>query len=195
MNPGDVILTRSDTWISRAIRNFTSKPGEPALVSHAGIFLCSKHVLEALFSGVKTTRFPQDFVGSEFVIYSPTNINVCQRELLEAKAATFSARRYGYMKIVAQALDWATGTRFFTSKVFTWDRYPYCSFVVAESYKLIDKDFAVPTKSTTPDDILDFVVSHPDKYRLVEGTPALIEDIARVYSSDKDKGNCEEIGG
>lgn len=100
-------------------------------------------------------------------------------------AANFSARSYGYLKIVGQLVDWMTGSNWLSSKVLTWDRYPYCSFIVAEAYWSIGKNFGVPSKSTTPDDILDFCIDHPEKYSIIRGTNALIEDIYRVYKIGK----------
>lgn len=179
MKAGDIILTRDDSFISKAIRRFGREKNEPALVSHAGVFICERHVIEALFSGVKTTLFPRGFWGSEFLVASPLNVNDFQREMIASKALNFSARTYGFTKIFGQALDYLSGSDFFTSKIFVMDRFPICSYVVAEAYAALGKTFGVPTKSTTPDDILDFILDHPDKYHLVEATPQLLHDAAK----------------
>lgn len=154
---GDIILTRSDTWISKLIRRYGREGDELCQVSHAGIFVCKMHVMEALWGrGVTTSKFPEDFQGCTYFVFSPKNVSDLDRERLSRRAMEFSSRGYGYVKIIGQLLDYLFKTDWFTSKLLVWDRYPYCSFIVAECYRAIGKDFGVPSKSTTPDDIWDF---------------------------------------
>lgn len=181
MQQGDIILTRGPGFISRAIRRFGKEDSQEALVSHAGIFISPVFVIEAL-SRVKTNAFPEEFKDSEYVVLSPIDLSVEQRRILALIASKFSARSYGYAKIIGQAADWLTGTNWVTSRLLTWNRYPYCSFLVAEAYGSIGKNFGVPSKSTTPDDILDYCIDHPTKYSIVKGTDILIQDIYRVYN-------------
>ncbi|KKL17977.1 hypothetical protein LCGC14_2480160, partial [marine sediment metagenome] len=182
MRQGDIILTRGSGFISRAIRRFGHEEGQEALVSHAGIFISPMFVIEAL-SRVVTSAFPRDFKekGSQYIVLSPKNVPDEQRRILALIASNFSARSYGYLKIVGQMVDWMIMSNWFSSRVLTWDRYPYCSFLVAEAYRSIGMDFGVPSKSTTPDDILDFCMAHPEKYGIVGGTDILMENIYKVY--------------
>lgn len=180
MRQGDIILTRGSGFISRAIRRFGKENKQEALVSHAGIFISHLFVIEAL-SRVETNAFPEKFKDCEYVILSAKNLSDDQRRILALIASQFSARSYGYLKIAGQLVDWFTNSNWMSSKVLTWDRYPYCSFLVAEAYWSIGKNFGVPSKSTTPDDILDFCIDHPDKYSIVKGTDKLVQDIYRVY--------------
>ena len=193
MKRGDIILTRGSGFISRAIRRFGKEGDQEALVSHAGIFISPMFVIEAL-SRVVTSAFPEDFKGkgAQYVVLSPKNVTDEQRRILALIASNFSARSYGYLKILGQAVDWLTGTNWVTFKLLVWDKYPYCSFLVAEAYRSIGKNFGVPSKSTTPDDILDFCIGHPDKYEIVSGSDILIEDIYRVYGIGKADGQTTE---
>lgn len=184
MKSGDIILTRGSGFVSKAIRRFGREGDQEALVSHAGIFISPLFVIEAL-SRVKTNAFPEKFMDIQYVVLSPISLSVEQRRILGLIASNFSARSYGYLKILGQTADWLTGTNWVTSNMFTWDRYPYCSFLVAEAYGSIGKNFGVPSKSTTPDDILDYCIEHPDKYSIIAGTDILIEDIYRVYNIGK----------
>ena len=191
MKQGDIILTRGPGFISRAIRRFGHEEGQEALVSHAGIFISPTFVIEAL-SRVKTNAFPEKFKDCEYVILSSKNLSLEQRRILALIASNFSARSYGYLKIVGQMVDWMTMSNWFSSRVLTWDRYPYCSFLVAEAYWSIGKNFGVPSKSTTPDDILDFCMAHPEKYSIVGSTEILMEDIFKVYKIGMNDGQAEK---
>lgn len=181
MRIADIILTSSDTWISRAIRRFGKEKGEEALVSHAGIFIDGHHVLEALFRGVVTTTFPDDFQKDEYAIFTPLNLTGADRLAICKRAMSFSARSYGYTKILGQLFDYTTNTDWFTSKIFTWDRYPVCSYVVAEGYSFVGKNFGVPSKSTTPDDLLDFCFTRTDKYQLIQASQGMMDRMKEVY--------------
>ncbi len=46
-------------------------------------------------------------------------------------------------------------------------RYPICSWLVAHSSNEVGKHFDVDAGAATPDDIWDFCVGNPDKYRTV----------------------------
>ena len=193
MKQGDIILTSGTGFISRAIRRFGKEGDQEALVSHAGIFISPMFVIEAL-SRVVTTAFPRDFKekGSQYIVLSPKNVPDEQRRILALIASNFSARSYGYAKILGQAVDWLTGTNWVTSRLLTWDRYPYCSFLVAEAYRSVGMDFGVPSKSTTPDDILDFCMAHPEKYGVVGGTDIMMENVYMVYNIGTKDGQAKE---
>lgn len=62
MLQGDIILTRSSGFISRAIRRFGKEKDQEALVSHAGIFISPLFVIEAL-SRVKTSCLSREVLG------------------------------------------------------------------------------------------------------------------------------------
>ena len=173
MKAGDIVLVRGKGWFANRILAVASElDGELAAVSHAGIFICEKHVIEALFSrGVVTSLYPHDFSGVDYAIASPKNITEYEREILALTALTFSSKTYGYLKIVGQLLDYLTKSRWFTRGNITGD--PICSYVVAESYRTIGKDFDVDAASATPDDIWDFVTTNPDKYEVVCATPEM----------------------
>ena len=182
MQPGDIIATRSPTWLSRTIRKAQTRSdnGQPALVSHVGLFISPDIVIQAL-SRVVTTPFPKSFQKDEYIVLSPLNLSNANRRIVVERALTYSSNSYGWLKILGQGLDVVFHTRWFMSHVFTLDKFPICSYVVAEAYKSIGLDFGVPTTTTTPDDILDFAMENSDKYLIVESTPSLLADIEQVY--------------
>ena len=182
MQPADIIATRSNTWLSRIIRKGETRAdnGEPALVSHVGLFIAPDIVIQAL-SRVVTTAYPKGFEDDEYVVLSPTEISNANRRLIVEAALSYSSNSYGWLKILGQGLDVVFRTRWFMKHVFTLDKFPICSYVVAQAYKSIGLDFGVPTTTTTPDDILDFAIENSDKYVVVCGTPGLLNDILRVY--------------
>lgn len=179
MKAGDIILVRGNGWFARRILDVATEldNGELAVVSHVGMFLCERHVIEALFHrGVVTSAYPQSFKDSEYVIASPKNITVFEREILALSALTFSARSYGTYGIALQVLDYLFKTRWFSRHLdLGEDMCSFCSYVVAHAYSTVNKFFGVDPASAMPDDIWDFVIGNPDKYAIETYTPGMEE--------------------
>ena len=179
MKAGDIILVRGKGWFAERILAVATEidNGEPAVVSHVGMFVCERHVVEALFTkGVVTSTYPQSFQGVEYIIASPLNLTEMERSLVALAALQFSARRYGTYGIALQAMDYLFKTRWFSRTLdLGYDYCSFCSYVVAHAFSDIKKYFGVDPASAMPDDIWDFVVGNPDKYSIETYTSGMKE--------------------
>jgi len=166
----DVVLTRSETFVGKSIRFFTRRIGEgQTRVNHAGIMGTPRLIIEALQTVVR--RSLTDAYGppskQQIAVYRPLNLTPEEQVKVMLKANSYVGMRYGYVKIVAQALDWALQGAYVFRRMAGMDKYPICSWVVAHAYSAAGKDFGVAAGAATPDDIHDFVIKHPDKYECV----------------------------
>lgn len=172
--PGDIFFTRGSGWISRAIRRLTKSFGEPRTVAnHVGLiagagFGLNAWGIEAL-SRVRLHKLYDRYAdgNSEICIFRPRRLTAGQKEKAVRRAGEFVNRKYGYLKIVLHFLDWFLLGAYVFRRIGRMDRYPICSYVVASAFKAIGKDFAVSSYAATPDDIWDFCINHPDRYRMI----------------------------
>jgi len=148
----------------------TRRVGEaPSKVSHVGIMVSSELIVEALSTVVRRPlagrlRSPEEAAHRHL---PPLNLTGVEEVKVTLKANNYVGRKYGYLKIVAQALDWFLQGAYVFRRLAGMDRYPICSWLVAHAYLAAGKDFGVPAGAATPDDIDDFVRSHPEKYECV----------------------------
>jgi hypothetical protein len=196
LEPGDIFLTRGSSFISRAIRFFTRSIGEKTTkVNHVGLVVQRGNfktaiAVEALCKVIRHTLWSQycpprkDFVA----VYRATNLATEQIKDIVAEAEKQVGKKYGYRMIVAHFLDWLSGRML--GWLFGWQfsdvylfrlfisckKYPICSWVVADAFAEADKDFGVEVGMATPDDIWDFVVNNPDKYKEIHPLKLLSQE-------------------
>jgi hypothetical protein len=173
--PGDIVLTRSKSLIGSAIRYFEARPGDPAWANHVGIIVTAGTdftavLVEALW---KVRRGPLwDLYGPpagpadkrpEIQVYRLCEPLPDHRQAAAAHAETFVGRRYGVHKIAAHAADWWL-TRKLGAEVFAFrrllrmDRYPICSYLVADAWAQGGVSFEVPPGSADPDHVHDYLL-------------------------------------
>ena len=170
LRANDIVLTRAETFIGRAIRFFTRRLGEPpSKVNHVGIMVSPTLIVEALSTVVRRPLAAAYGPPSKqyIAIYRPLNLTGVEEVRVTLKANNYLGRKYGYVKILAQALDWFLHGAYVFRRLAGMDNYPICSWLVAHAYSSIGKDFGVAPGAATPDDIWDYVTSHPDKYEQV----------------------------
>ena len=170
----DIFFTRGEHWFSRQIRKMTRSPGEPeTIANHVGLVGYEGNGLhawglEALGDGVKFHRLCERYgPSSEICIFRPLNLTDVERDKIYAEAGTMINARYGWAKIVLHGLDYCLGGKYLFRRFGKIDRFPICSYFVAHAYAAAGKAFNVDTRAASPDDIWDYVVSHPDKYGFV----------------------------
>jgi hypothetical protein len=170
----DIFFTRGEHWLSRAIRSMTRSTGEaPTVANHVGIigeegYGLYARGIEALGSGVKYHQLSDRYtLNSEICVFRPVNLSPGEFDLIFAEARKLINRPYGWGKIILHALDWCIGGQYVFRRIGGLDSFPICSYLVADAYRAGGKDFGVSTRAASPDDIWDFVTSHPDKYRFV----------------------------
>lgn len=185
LQTGDIFLTRSDTWLGRAIRFAQRVPGEePSQVNHVGVILSGDDYhpelretavsIEALWK-VRRGYFRRFYgPGTEgerslVAVYRDVTLTPAEREEIYLSSRLYAGRHYGVAKIPLHAADWAV-SRLLGRNVHAFrrlarlDRYPICSWLVAQAYASTGRAFGVPAGCASPDDIWDFVTSHPEKY-------------------------------
>ncbi len=172
--PGDVILFRGRSWLSKSIRFLTRSIGESRTkVNHVGIitkghtWIDYVQVTEAL-STVKSHRLFQEYAmregGTDIAVFRPINLTLEEKQKVCETARSYEGRTYGYLKILTHLLDWCLLGAYCFRRVTRSDRYPICSWLVAHSFASVGKDFGVAAGAASPDDIYDFCVNNPDKY-------------------------------
>ncbi len=180
--PADIVFFQSSDLLGRLIRKFTRNGAEPrsetnhcGIVTHAGYLLDKKlfpvaWIVEALHKTKHHALIKAySASGVRLLIYRPKNLTFEEKHMIRQKALTYVGRTYGYLKLVAHALDYFLGGKSFFRKLAHIDKWPICSYLVSMSYGSIDKDFGVQHGAATPDDILDFCQAHPDKYERIFG--------------------------
>ena len=172
--PGDIFLTCGSSFISRAIRFFSRSGGESrTMVNHVGIVVEAGDSTNAVIVEASTKVVKRSFYAyrrsptTMVAVYRPTNVSDGEIHTICAAADRYVGATYGYLKIVAHFLDWCLGGRYVFRRIAAMDRYPICSWVVAQAYADAGLNFGVPAGSADPDDIWDFCVANPDKYRAV----------------------------
>ena len=171
LQPGDVMLTRSRGFVGWAIRTFTRHFGESRTrATHTGIVVeggpvQTAVIVEAL-SSVKRHRLWDRYAEgtSEVAVFRPLNLTEEQIGAVVLKAESYVGRRYGYGKILAHWADWLLQGAYVFRRLTTQDDYPICSWVVAHAFAAAGKHFDVEPGAASPDDIWDFVTSHPEYY-------------------------------
>lgn len=161
--PADVVLTRADSWLGRAIRWFERGRGEsPSWANHAAIMVSYAEVLEALTT---VKMHPLIEIQDAFQVWRHIGLQDYERTLIKEYAMDYLGRSYGPLKLGLHALD-GLGHKIFGKEIFLFRRlafmnpYPICSWVVSYSYfKGIDYKFGVEPECADPDHIHDHVTS------------------------------------
>jgi hypothetical protein len=163
--PGDIVCFHGANWLSAAIQWATKSPGEtPVFANHVGVFTSAIEITEALWT-VTTRPACESLAGSAYQIWRNTTLTCAQRQAVAQKALTYVGREYGVGKILLHLGD-ALLTKAVGSEVYAFrrlaslDRYPICSWVVAEAYaKALGLSFGLPANEAAPDDIWRFITA------------------------------------
>ena len=170
----DIFFTRGEHWLSRKIRELTRSDGEsPTIANHVGIIGYEGYELkawgiEAINAGVKFHQL-YDRYGhqGEISVFRPINLSENESNTIFAEACKLINRPYGWGKIALHALDYCIGNKYLFRRAAKIDKFPICSYLVAKAFQAAGKEFGVSEREASPDDIWDFVLKHPKKYRFV----------------------------
>ena len=72
-------------------------------------------------------------------------------------------------------MDWGLKGAYVFRRLTHDDNYPICSWVVAYAYDAAGRRFGVDPGAADPDDIWDYVTSHPEEYRQIRDLVPLPE--------------------
>ncbi len=173
LQPADILLTRGRGWLARAIRFFTRSFGEARTkVSHVAVVVEAGPPEEAVIvealSRVKRhplwARYgpPADV---EVAVFRPLGIDGAQARAVVEAAEGYVGRPYGYLKIAAHLADWALLGVYAFRRLARMDDYPICSWLVAHAFKRAGIEFGTAPGAASPDDIHDWIETHPDRFR------------------------------
>lgn len=169
--PGDIFLSRGNAPHKKIIRLGERTIGEkPSRVNHTGMIVMQSiamwaHCVEALVT-VQEHPIWDAYHGTrdDVAVYRCKDLTDEQRKDLARYARSYKGRKYGWLKIGTHFLDWCVGGAYFFRRLTNSDKYPICSWVVAQSYSKLGLNFGCDPGAANPDDIDDYVLSHPEKY-------------------------------
>jgi hypothetical protein len=177
IKPADIFLTHGTSWISKAIRFFSTHIGEKRTkVNHVGVVvepgdIKTCVVVEAL-SKVKEHALwlqygPKN--NDKVAIYRPINLTGEEIKTIVIYAKDQVGRKYGIWKIAMHLLDWILQGAYVFRRLTKNGKYPICSWLVAHAFKKADKHFDIEAGAAQPDDIWDFVTheNNRDKYECI----------------------------
>jgi len=168
-------------WLSRSIAWMTARKNAepPTMATHCGMMRDPVNICEAL-SRVTIQPLSDRLEGNHIEIYRPfiliadTAATSALRGCLTHKCDKWEGRKYGYLKIAAQALDGLLGEVYLFRRLCRINRFPICSWLDAYGYakclakiikalpRLADKPdwtvkpfFGVEPNAATPDDLHD----------------------------------------
>jgi hypothetical protein len=167
LKAGDIVCTRDDSWLSKAIRWAERTPGEEASqASHVGVMYTSAKICEALW---KTEIRPlKPTLDDRYVDIFRPNLFPSEVSDIKKKLRKWEGDQYGWWKIglhggdklVANAIYATTGIQY-SPRVFRWfgamDKYPICSWVVGYAFEtVLPNYFGIEPWAAQPDDIHDY---------------------------------------
>ncbi|MDP3064975.1 MAG: hypothetical protein Q8O40_17490 [Chloroflexota bacterium] len=134
-------------------------------MSHVGVMVDSVDIVESL-----TTTVRRAFQPAKGTWAARRNaLTDGERKAIVTKALSYAGRRYGWLKLIAHAVDYLLfRSRYVARRFLFMDNYPICSWVVAYSYQAAGLSFGVPANQADPDDIWDWVEGHPEEWHLME---------------------------
>jgi hypothetical protein len=180
LEAGDIVMTRGEGFLGRAIRFFTRRVGESRTkVNHVGLVVQGGPLKEAVMVEALRTvvrhRLIDEYGGTrdQVAIARPTQLSRAELRRIVAAAEGYVGRKYGYGKIVLHALDWALQGAYVFRRLGRMDDYPICSWLVAHAYGAAGVHFGVDPGAATPDDIWDHVTTHPGEFARVRALSRL----------------------
>lgn len=181
IDKGDILCYSGSNLIAKSIKWFTEGYKETkTIISHCGLFANSDDlkkvdIIEALFpKGVVKRNFITHYKDdlNNCYILKPLNITEQQREKIIENASKYLGHPYGILKLLPQAMDGLIGKVIRKRNVILFKKLcfiktlPICSTLVAMAYKSIGLDFGIKDQYASPDDIWDFAVNNPNKYKI-----------------------------
>ena len=180
---GDIILFagQGDLY-SRVARRLMRLPGEgPTYSVHTAQFISARHVLEMdMVARIKTVddviqrRHNHDMWQRRgFEVWRCRTLTRAERQAVARQTLAFRNRRFGGLAFLTHLFDGliskAAGRDvLFFRRLNHLDRYPVCSEITAVAYDAaLHYQFGVPPDCADPDQIYDWVTSHPDEWEQV----------------------------
>ena len=157
LQPCDVFLTNGTSFVSKAIRFFTRRIGESRTqANHVEIIVQegTEHSALAVEALALVRRHALGRYASKektkVAVFHPINLTADEKDRIVARANSHVGRKYGVLRIVTHALDWALQGAYVFRRLTNEDNYPICSRVVARAFKAAHKDFGIEAGAASP---------------------------------------------
>jgi hypothetical protein len=170
--PADIVLTRGEGWMSKAIRWFGARKSGSSRVNHAAGAIDSRLVIESL-NRVKVRDFWKAYADTPLCVWRFRRFTMDERNTISDLLLDHDSEGYGWGKIGLLALDsLIPGQHYPFSRWLGVSHFKVCSNLLAYSYtKATGKNwFGLNWRSVTPDAIDDFCHANPQDWQLVWDT-------------------------
>jgi len=167
--PADLIFVKSPTNLGGAIRWFQRSRGESkSWTNHTAGIGTVNNVVEAQ-TRVISTPFDEWRRGKEFQLWRTYDLDDDGRNEIAQYIESHIGNKYGYAKLIPHALDGLLGkvtggNVYLFRRMLFLENYDICSWLLACGYHLKGLDFGADHRFVTPDDQLDYCMSHPQKW-------------------------------
>lgn len=181
--PGDVIVFagQADLYSKLSRWLMQTRGEEPTYSVHTAQFLDARSYLELDIIG--KIRLTEEILRKHqkhdmwqrrgFEVWRLANLTNEERAALNSQALAYLGARFGWAKFVTHLFDGLinklTGKDLFLFRRLNHDRrYPICSWITSFSYdRALHYTFGVPPECADPDEICDWVSTHPDEWTCV----------------------------
>jgi hypothetical protein len=169
LETGDIVFTRGDSLLAKAIRWAETEPGEePTETNHVGVItktgsLHSAEITEALWKVQTAPMYVRYHKQGKVAVFRPLNVEDEGIEEIQAEALAHVGQTYGWWKLVFHLAARLTRWQWVKSLLFV-DSRPICSYLVALAYQKAGLTFGIEGRSADPDEMMDYCLSHPGNY-------------------------------
>jgi hypothetical protein len=173
--PGDILFFAGNSDLSGPLsRWFTrSRNEQPTYAVHTAQFIDTRTILEMNFL-VKKRSLAQVLRNKRpFEVWRRRGLTAGQRHALTTKALVYFGTKISCAKLLTHALDGLINKIsrkevFFFRRLNHGDTYPICSWITAFAYaRVLHYSFGVPPECADPDQMHDWVRSHPRQWTLI----------------------------
>jgi hypothetical protein len=171
--PGDIVLTRGNSWLAKAIRWGERTSGEdPSVVNHAAIVVEGGDLSSAVIveSDLRVRRVPigKHHSTDGVYVFRLPELTYDQRAFLVVEAEKLVGKQYGYLQILAQLVDHKLfAGRIIARRLLKKSPLDICSRLVAELFEKLGIVFGTPAFAATPDDLFDWFSRNRKRVELV----------------------------
>jgi hypothetical protein len=169
---GDVIFCPGRRIVPHILVSWATQARDepPTYAVHTAQFLGAHKVIE--MQAVVKERTTEEFLQMRqaFEVWRCSPLTVQQRQAISRKSLEYLGRKFGWRKMFTHMLD-ALVNKVVRKQVFLFrrlnhdQRYPICSWITAFSYdRALHYRFGVPPECADPDQIYDWISSHPDEW-------------------------------
>ncbi len=168
-----MVLTRSKSWLARAIRAFVGEAYSHAAIVTTPGFISTARIVESdkrIREGGLYEHHAKDYVN----VYRPLNVDVVTLDAICRICEHRVGERYGVGEFFTQAPDAVLSNIFGRRIVLARRLNPMlpgtqCSGLIAGAFSAVSLDFGVEPYAATPQNIDDFCAGNPSRYEKIFG--------------------------